>query len=288
MKLQLSNRYQKLVKDCLFVTVGAFLIALGINVFFLPNHIVSGGMNGVSIVVNYLTGLAPATFLFLSNIPLLILSLLFLGKDTTLKTIYGALALPFFIYLTASLDPITKTPLLAALFGGIVTGVGLGVVFKGNASTGGTAILSQIVHKYIKIPLGLAVAIVDGTVILSAFITFTPDATMYSLMSLFVISRMIDLVQTGFNRSKNVWIISEKANELQKMILKDLDQGVTAVPTIGGYNEREQLMLMCVLPEKKFPQLKELVLTLDPNAFVVCESANEVMGLGFSLREHSK
>ncbi len=274
---------KKVYQDLIMVISGSFLIAIGINMFFLKNHIVAGGMNGLSIVVNYLTGIEPSLMLLVTNIPLLLISYLFLGKSYTIKTVFGALILPAMVFLTQGFPTVTDQPLLAALFGGLVTGAGLGVVFKANASTGGTAIISQIVHKYAKIPLGIAVGLVDGLVILSAFITFTPETVMYSLITLFVISRMIDKIQLGFNRSKNVLIISSQAVEIEKAILTKLDQGLTLIPVKGAYNKKEEAMLMCVVPEKKFPRLKEHVLSIDTQAFVVVMSANEVMGLGFSL-----
>lgn len=284
MKVRMETYMQKkIIEDMLLVLVGSFFISIGINMFFLPNHIVSGGMNGVSIIINYLTGTSPSTFLFLTNIPLLLISYLFLGKGYTAKTIFGAFTLPFFVYLTAGFPVATKVPLLAALFGGLVTGFGLGVVFRGKASTGGTAILSQIVAKYAKIPLGVAVGIVDGLVIAGAFVAFSADTVMFSLISLFIISRMIDLVQLGFNRSKNVFIISKQYAALKPVIIQQLDNGVTTVPVLGGFENQAQEMLMCVISEKRFPKLKETVLQMDPQAFVVVMSASEVMGLGFSL-----
>lgn len=269
--------------DLLFVLAGSFALALSINLLLKPNELVAGGANGVSIILEKLFGWPLAASLYAMNIPLLILCFWLLGKEVGMKTILGSMIYPFFVGLTSGLPALTVNPLLASVFGGVITGIGLGLVFKGHASTGGTAIISQIVHKYAKIPLGTAVMFVDGLIILTAFFVFPADKVLYALICLFIIGRVIDLVQVSFNLSKNVLIISNKSPEVAKMIMATMDRGVTRIPITGGFNESEQQMLMCVLPEADFALLKENVLEIDPNSFVVAMSASEVMGRGFSL-----
>lgn len=269
--------------DLLFVLAGSFTLALSINLLLKPNELVAGGANGVSIILEKLFGWPLAASLYAMNIPLLILCFWLLGREVGMKTILGSMIYPFFVGITAGLPALTMNPLLASVFGGVITGLGLGLVFKGHASTGGTAIISQIVHKYAKIPLGTAVMFVDGLIILTAFFVFPADKVLYALICLFIIGRVIDLVQVSFNLSKNVLIISNKSPEVAKMIMATMDRGVTRIPITGGFNESEQHMLMCVLPEADFALLKENVLEIDPNSFVVAMSASEVMGRGFSL-----
>ncbi|WEG73298.1 YitT family protein [Vagococcus intermedius] len=266
-----------------YVMVGSFILAVSINSVLKPNEIVAGGANGISIILNKLFGIELAVTLYAINIPLLLLCFLLLGKKVGMKTIFGSLLYPFFVWVTASIPILTVNPLLASIFGGIITGIGLGIVFKGNASTGGTAILAQIVHKYAKFPLGLCVSVVDGFVILGALLAFEVDRVLYSLICLFVIGRVIDLVQMGFNRSKNVLIVSKEPEKVAQMILSEMDLGVTHIPVKGGYNQESKDMLMCVLPEKEFHKLNESVQTIDPEGFVVAMAASEVMGRGFSL-----
>lgn len=266
-----------------YVMVGSFILAVSINSVLKPNEIVAGGANGISIILNKLFGIELAVTLYAINIPLLLLCFLLLGKKVGMKTIFGSLLYPFFVWVTASIPILTVNPLLASIFGGIITGIGLGIVFKGNASTGGTAILAQIVHKYAKLPLGLCVSVVDGFVILGALLAFEVDRVLYSLICLFVIGRVIDLVQMGFNRSKNVLIVSKEPEKVAQMILSEMDLGVTHIPVKGGYNQESKDMLMCVLPEKEFHKLNESVQTIDPEGFVVAMAASEVMGRGFSL-----
>lgn len=273
----------KKFKDVAYVTLGAFLLAISINSLLLPNHLVAGGANGISIIINKLFQVPLAVTLYAINIPLLILCFVMLGKEVGMKTIYGSMLYPFFVAIVGHFPVFTHNQLLGAIFGGIITGIGLGLVFKGNASTGGTAIISQIVHEYVKIPMGLAVSLVDGLVILSAFIAFDTDTVFYSLICLFVIGRVIDLVQVGLGISKNVFIISSETLEIKDMIHHNINRGLSVIPIEGGYQKEHKEMIMCVLPEKEFQQVKTKVLSIDPEAFVIATAASDVMGRGFSL-----
>lgn len=283
----MGNRYAMKAIDVLYVIVGAFLIAFAVNCFFLPNHIVSGGVSGLSVVLNDLFNWQPSVFLFAINIPLLLLCFLCFGMQAGMKTILGSMLLPLYVELTSKWQPMTENTLLAAVFGGIIAGIGIGVVFKGNASTGGTGIVAMMIHKYLRLPMGVSLALIDGLIVLSALFAFDTEIVMYSLISLFIISRVVDLVQVGLNRSKNVFIISHSIEEIKQEILTKLDRGVTNVAVSGGFGNQEQEMLMCVIPEREFNQLKEAVLAIDSHAFVVVMSASEVMGRGFSLLRES-
>lgn len=273
------------IQEACFVIVGAFLLAVSINSVLLPNKVVAGGANGISIVLNHLFGWNLATILYAINIPLLILCFLLLGKEIGVKTIFGSLIYPFFVGVTAHFPVITHNIFLAALFGGILTGAGLGLVFRGNASTGGTAIISQIVHKYFHLSLGVAILIVDGLVIFFALLAFDTDVVLFSLICLFVIGRVVDMIQVGLDRSKNVLIISPKYTEIQKVLTQLLDKGVTLIPIEGGYRQESGKLLMTVISEKDFPKVKEAILTIDETAFCVILNASEVHGRGFSLKK---
>lgn len=274
----------KRLKETLYVTLGAFILAISVNLIFLPNQIVAGGASGLSIVLNELFGWNVALTLYAINIPLLILCFLLLGKDVGLKTIYGSLINPFFIAITGSLPPLTNNIFLATLYGGVLTGIGLGLVFRGNASTGGSAIISQIVNKYFKISLGVSVFVVDGFVIATALFVFTKDTVLFSLISLFIIGRVIDRVQVGVLRSKNLFIISDKYEAIHQMFIKELDKGVTLLPIEGGYTQKQGKIIMTVIPEKEFMAIKEAILAIDETAFFVALDASEVNGRGFSVK----
>jgi len=273
------------LQDTGYVIVGALLLAISINCFLLPNKIVAGGANGISVVLNHLFGWNLAVVLYAINIPLLILCFLLLGKETGVKTVFGSLIYPFFVGITAHIPVLTHNILLATLFGGVITGIGLGCVFRGNASTGGTAIISQIVHKYFHVSLGVAILFVDGLVILSALFAFDTDIVMFSIISLFLIGRVVDMVQVGLNRSKNVLIISQQYELIHRELTTTLDKGVTLIPIEGGYSQAPGKLLMTIISEKDFPAVKEAILAIDETAFCVVLNASEVHGRGFSLKK---
>ncbi|WP_086277982.1 MULTISPECIES: YitT family protein [unclassified Enterococcus] len=273
------------IQDTLYVTIGSLILAISINSVLLPNKIVAGGANGISVVINYLFGLNPAIVLYAINLPLLVLCFLLLGKEVGIKTIYGSLIYPFFVGITTHLPVLTHNIFLATIFGGILTGIGLGLEFRGNASTGGTAIISQIVNKYFKISLGVSILFVDGIVILSALFVFNTDTVLFSLICLYLIGRVVDMVQVGFVRSKNVMIISPKYAEIKEKILVEMDKGLTMIPIEGGYQKNPSMLMMTVVSEKDFSRIKESVLAIDEEAFVVSMNASEVFGRGFSLKK---
>ncbi|MBO0441182.1 YitT family protein [Candidatus Enterococcus ikei] len=276
---------KKQIQDTLYVTIGSFILAVSINSILLPNKIVAGGANGISVVINYLFGTNPALVLYAINLPLLVLCFLLLGKEVGIKTIYGSLIYPFFVGITTHLPVLTHNIFLATIFGGILTGIGLGLEFRGNASTGGTAIISQVVNKYFKVSLGVSILFVDGLVILSALFVFNTDTVLFSLICLYLIGRVVDLVQVGFVRSKNVLIISPKFAEIKEKILVDMDKGLTMIPIEGGYQKNPSMLMMTVISEKDFAKIKENVLAIDEEAFIVSMNASEVFGKGFSLKK---
>lgn len=274
---------KKRLQELALLLAGSFLLAVSINTMLLPNQIAAGGASGISIILNKLFEIPLSVTLYAINIPLLVLSFVFLGKEVGLKTVLGSLTYPLFVKFTADLPAVTMNPLLAGIFGGVLTGIGLGLVFKGKGSTGGTAILAQLMSKYLRLSIGVSMSICDGLVIIGALVAFDMDVVLYALIALFIMGRVIDLVQVGFDRSKNILIISQQAAAIQAMILKDLDRGVTKIAASGGYDEMAGEMLMCVLPEKEYLELEERVLAIDPHCFLVAMPASEVRGRGFTL-----
>ena len=281
--LRVAKRYTLSAVDYVYIIFGSFLTAIAFQVFLLPNNIVSGGVSGLSIAANAMFGWSPSLFQYSLNIPLLVLCFVLLGKAAGYKTILGSLLLPFFLSFIGHFPPLTSDPLLAALFGGGLTGLGVGIVFRAKASTGGTSIIVQILYQFLHLQLGLSTIMVDGLVILIALLVFDVETVMYSLIALFIVSRTIDLVQLGFNRNKNVFIISDNPQDIREEILHTMQRGVTNLGIRGGYGNTDKDMLMAVIQEREFTLLKETVLKADADAFVVAMPASEVLGRGFSL-----
>lgn len=271
------------VMEYVYVIIGAFIIAVAFNVLLLPNHIASGGVSGISTIINYLTGWTPAYIQWAFNIPLFFAGVLFLGYQFGIKTFVGTMIMPLFVYITADWTVWTNQPLVAALFGGVLVGMGLGIVFRGKASTGGTDVIAQILHKFTHLSLGICVALIDGFVVIAAMFVFDIESGLYALIGLFATSKTIDLVQVGLNQSKTALIISEKQDEIRQAILFKIDRGITRLSAKGGYTDDERQILLCVIAQSEFSRLKEVIKEIDPNAFVVVMSASEVMGEGFNI-----
>ncbi|PAE44467.1 YitT family protein [Bacillus sp. 7884-1] len=263
------------------VIIGSAIIALAFNVFLLPNQIASGGVSGISTILLSVLGWEPAYVQWAFNIPLFIAGVILLGKQFGVKTLVGTIFLPFVVFLTKNIEPWTNDALLSALFGGIAVGLGLGIVFRGNASTGGTDLAAQIITKYTGLTLGTSVVLIDGLIVISAALVFDIERGLYALIALYVTSKTIDLVQVGFGRSKTAMIITNKQEEVRAGILNKIDRGVTKLSAYGGFTDNERPVLMCVVDQREFTKLKQLVKTLDPTAFVVVMDASEVLGEGF-------
>jgi uncharacterized membrane-anchored protein YitT (DUF2179 family) len=278
-KLQLTNAEKAI--ELMYILAGSAIVALAFNLFLLPNRVASGGVSGISTILDALFGWEPAYVQWAFNIPLFIAGVILLGKQFGIKTLIGTVFLPFVVFLSNDMEPATHDPLLGALFGGIGVGLGLGLVFRGKASTGGTDLAAQIIHKYIGLSLGLCVAIIDGLIVLAAAIVFDLERGLYALIGLYVTSKTIDLVQIGIRRSKNVLIISQKEEEICQAILNDIDRGVTRLPGVGGYTETERPVLMVVVDQSEFTKLKQTVKSIDPTAFVIVMDATDVLGEGF-------
>lgn len=276
---------KKRLKDLFLVTLGALISAIGFNTMFLENNIASGGVGGLAISMNALFGWEPSTFVLLANIPLMALCFFLLGKETFLKTIYGAWIFPTFISLTAPLPTLTTNPLLAALFGGIILGFGIGLVFQGNSSTGGTGILIQILNKYTPLPLGVLMALVDGVIVGIGFIAFDSDTVMYSIIALISITYVVNMMMAGADSSRNLMIISSKQEQIKEFITTVLDRGVTEFPIIGGYTGKESRLLMVTISRPEYPLIEAEIQKLDETAFVIVMPASQVRGRGFSLHK---
>ncbi|MBO0476216.1 YitT family protein [Vagococcus sp. DIV0080] len=280
---KLNQLLGKRVVEIILITIGSFMVAVGFNAFLLPNRIVSGGINGLTIILHEMFNWSPSIVLYVVNIVLLIACFLILGKEIFMKSILGSLLVPMFISLLHTLTPATHEPILAAIFGGLCIGIGVGLVFVGNGSTGGTTLIAKMIQKFTNIKLGILVGFCDGLVILSALFIFDIQQVLYALISLFITSRVVDMVQVGPDLSKNLFIISPKNERIAELLMKELDSGVTFLPVEGGHRLDQKKMIMTTIRESNYTNIKQTILEIDPEAFMVVSSANEVYGKGFTL-----
>ena len=267
--------------EYIFVIVGAAVIAIGFNLFLFPNQVASGGVSGISTILYGLFGWNAGLVQYAFNIPLFIAGVVVLGKSFGFKSLLGTLALPLFVILTQDWEAATLDPLLGAIFGGIVVGGGIGLVFKGKASTGGTDLLAQIITKYTGLTLGTSVLLIDGIIAVSAAVVFDFEKGLYAIIGLFVTTKTIDIIQMGFSQSKMVYIITTKQDEVRDAIYKEVNRGVTKLPAVGGYTGKDRPVIMVVVYKTEFTKLKQVVKSVDPTAFVIVSDAYEVLGEGF-------
>lgn len=263
--------------------IGCIITALGFNLFLVPNQIASGGIAGISLLVKQIVSVQPAITQWIGNIILFFVGLLLLSKKFMMRTVFGSLVLPLFIFFTTNVHPITLNPLLGSIYGGLLSGIGLGLVFKSDASTGGTSIIASIINKYLGISIGNSQGIIDGTVIVAAAFVFDAEKALYAIISLVITSKAIDLVQLGFSGSKVAFIVSEKSELIRNIIIKDLNRGITKISGFGGYTGEKRTILMVVMNQSEINMFKNLIKSIDAGAFIIISDTYEVLGQGFNL-----
>lgn len=261
--------------------LGVFIVAVAYNVLVLPCSIVYG-MGGVGVILNELIAIDPAIVILIGDLFLLILSYILLGKEKTRGSVIGSLLYPLFVKLTENfsqfIDLGNTDILLLVLFGAVITGCGLGLIFKSGFTTGGTDILNQIVSKYFKMSLGNSMLFTDGLIIVCGLFVFGWEKLMYSMVSLYIISIMTDKVVLGISQSKAFYIITDHETAVKKFITEHLSHGVTVLQARGGYTGNNKKVIMCIIPTKEYFLVKEGIHEIDPKAFFVVTDAYEVSG----------
>lgn len=272
------------VRDYLGIAAGAIITALGLNMFLIPNKIAAGGVSGLATVLHHVLGFPVGMTMIAFDVPLLLVSLKILGPRFGINTLFGAAVLAVAVDVSAPYIPVlTHDLLLSSFYGGVISGIGLGLVFRSKGTTAGTDQVAAIINKLFGIRVGQALLMVDFFVIASAGIAFkSAELSLYALISLFVTSKIIDLVQEGPSSSKVFLIMTTIPEQVAEAIMRDLSRGVTLFSGRGGYTKQMGEMVMCVVSISEVTQLKELVSQLDAKAFVIVADAHEVLGEGFS------
>lgn len=274
-------------KDVLYILAGTFLMALGINLAFDPMGLVCGGVTGLAIVVKHLTGVLFEGGLpvwltnLLFNGPLFVVALLKKGKKYIAKTMFATIMLSVWIYILPIFQ-LFDDYVLGTLFGGVMTGAGIGMVFARMATTGGTDLLSALIHdklKHFSIPQLLAV--IDGAIVVLGAVVFGVENAMYAICVVYLCSKISDGMLQGLKFAKMAHIISDKAEEIAEVVLRDVDRGATGLKVQGMYSREEKKMLICVVTKKEIVELIDIVHRIDPSAFVIVNDVHEVMGEGF-------
>lgn len=277
----MNNKILKYLKEYLIITVGCFFYAVSINYFFISNHLAEGGVAGICLILFYLFKLPVGIMYFVINIPLLIMGWKLIGRDFLFKTLYGTSCLSFLITLTETWKGPSNDIMLGSIYGGVLIGIGLGLIFMVNGSTGGTDVVARILNRYFDIPLGRTMLILDVVILGIAAIFFGKEIVMYTLISMTIVSKAIDYFQDGYTKAKGITIISSKSEEIKERIMNETGRGTTIIKGEGGFTGNEIDLLFCVVSKFEVTKVKTIVKETDSFAFLTISDVSEVLGEGF-------
>jgi uncharacterized membrane-anchored protein YitT (DUF2179 family) len=283
----------KSIRDYILIIIGAFIQALSLRLFLVPSQLVSGGLSGAGQILYYLYNWPIGLVVFLGNIPLFILGWRYLGGPRfATRTILAIVAFSGFTDLLLSQtghSAFTPDPFLNTLYGGIMMGVGLGIVYRGRGTSGGTDIIGRILNRQFGLSISMAYLVTEALVILAAGVFFNWEIALYGLLMIYISGIAADRVLEGSNVIRDVMIITEKTDAVSQALMDELERGTTIINARGGYSNQDRPILYCVVTSSEVMQLKTIVHDIDPNAFMVVGSANEALGEGFTpLREASR
>lgn len=281
-----GNSLKRTVWEAMIMTVGCFIMSLGFHIFLVPNKISTGGVSGLATIFYYLYQLPVGIGMMLLNVPLFLLCWRFLGFGSIIKSFIGAALLSVFIDLEAlywAQGALVIDGLLAAIYGGVLVGIGVGLVFRGGYTTGGTDLLTMLIYKYSRYSSGMILLVIDGIIIALAGFVFNVELALYGLIGAYATSKLLDVVQEGISYSKAALIISDQYEALCQALPKGINRGLTAFPSQGVYTGKERQALLCVVAQSEISQLKKEVYAIDPKAFVIVANTSEVLGEGFAF-----
>jgi len=274
---------RELITKLIVIVVGNFLCSIAFNVFFIPNKLLSGGVGGISIIIQYLTGIPAGISVFILNIPIFIIGSKLVDREFAFFGFISMLAYSSILTFTTNLGNyfVVDDILLASIFGGVINGIGMGLMFRNRLNQGGFDIVAAILKKKLNINIGSGLLMANTVIVSLSGLLFGYKSAMYTLIAMYVGYTVLDKVQTGFNIKKNVVIVSEKPDEVADIILKEIHRGVTFLHGTGGYTQENKKVIYCIVMSRETAKLKEIVEKIDPNAFFIVNDVVEVRGKGF-------
>lgn len=280
--MRTSEKWYREIISYVGIAVGVFLMAVSLNFFLEPNAIAPGGVTGLAVVIKRGTGIPVYITNLIINIPLFIIGIKILGKAFGAKTLFATLALSFFFKMVPY-EVVTKDLLLSSVFGGVLMGIGLGIVFKSGGTTGGTDLAGAILNKVIpRFSISTFMMSIDICVVIIAGIADKRiETSLYSIIALYSAIKIVDLILEGAGYVKAFLIITEKPEEMSKVLVEDLNRGVTLFKGKGMYTKEDKDVLLCVVNRSQFAKVKDIVTMVDQNAFVMVTEMYEVIGEGF-------
>ena len=274
--------------DYLFIFMGTGIMALAIQCIFEPIGLVTGGFSGIAIIIRKMTagiveGGVPLWLTNLAlNVPVFIAALIIKGRKFLGRTVIGTVLLSFWLYVIPQVDLTQGDYMLSAVFGGVITGIGIGFVLLAKATTGGTDMVSALIQKYVRhYSVVQILQVIDGMVVLAGLYVFGLKPALYAIVAIFITSKVSDALMEGMKYSKAAFIITDYYKEIADAIMTQLDRGLTGLDATGMYSGDKKTVLYCVVSKKEIVELKDIVAKIDPKAFVIETAAREVFGEGF-------
>jgi len=280
----LKNRFE-VMKRTFAIILGSSLAAISINELLIPHHLLSGGVGGVSLIIQYMWGIPAGALILIMNIPIFIIGVREIDKDFIVFSLIGTVSLSLLLIFLKDISLFhylrVDDTMLSSIFGGVIGGIGAGIVFRNRGSMGGSDIIAVIVRKHRSINIGTVTFLINVVIIGIASLLYGIKPAMFTLVSMYVSSTVLDKVQEGFDIRKSVFIISEKEEEVAKAILDDIHRGVTYLYGEGAYTKNEKRIIYCIITTKQLAKLKYIVESIDPKAFITVSDTAEVLGRGF-------
>ncbi|MGI6588399.1 MAG: YitT family protein [Peptococcia bacterium] len=263
------------------ITLGSFIFAFGLNYFIIANGLAEGGFTGLALIIHYLTGWSVGGILIALNIPLFFIGWKLWGKTFVIKTLLGVFAVSLAVDLTSGFRFITHDLLLGALYGGVLSGIGIGLVLRSGATTGGVDIIARLIYEKVGINMGKVYFSFDFAIIFIVAFFFGLEKALYTLVALYIFSQVIDRLLEGGNEARAVTIISGINQVIAQAIINELERGATILKGSGAYTGKEKNVLYVVVSKQQLLHLKKIIRKIDPRAFIIVNSVYEVLGEGF-------
>jgi len=279
----MKKTWLRTTRDMIIIAFAAFIYAAGISLFLDPNNLAPGGVTGISVILNRLSGVETGTLYFLLNVPIVLLGIWKFGWRFIIKTAYAIALTSFFTNLLSGQKALTEDPLLAALAGGVLIACDIGLVFKTGATTGGMDIIIKIIRqKYKYLKTGFLFQCTDMSIVaVSGFIFRDLNIALYALIAVLISGRALDYILYGQDEARMVYIITGKPVEVGRKILESLEVGITYLHGKGGWTGQEKQVIFCVVRKQLSPRVEEIVKEEDPAAFMIITSASEIYGEGY-------
>ncbi|MEY2194987.1 YitT family protein [Neobacillus sp. BF23-41] len=276
---------RKVILRTIAITIGAILMATGLEIFLVPNHVIDGGITGISIMLAHIIGWKLGIFIFILNLPFVYMGYKQLGKTFAFSTVYGIIVLSIFVSFFHPIPAFTDDILLATVFGGMILGMGVGIVIRNGGALDGTEILALVITKKVPFSVGQIIMFINIFILGAAGFVFSWDRAMYSLLAYVIASKAIDAVVAGLEESKSVWIISDEAEEIGNAINARLGRGVTYIKGQGAFTGDSKKVIFSIITRLEESKLTTIVEDIDPTAFLAIADISEVRGGRFKKKD---